>query len=166
MKFASKTVTPEKFLVTLQTNATKVYLDSDAPAVAQIAPHATDAAVEQIQFDQNTERRAEKVRSAKEARSFQIRRQFIKIMPGWLRAKLLQQPENTTIEDYCFFARKQLSIHILCKTDDSSMDAFRERGPSVTDTLVTAQKKLSTSQEALDKRLNEMSKNSTSETLP
>ena len=79
-------------------------------------------------------------------------------MPGWLRAKLLEQPENTSVEDLCTFARKQLSIHNLCKTDDSVMHAFSEMGPSVTDTLVTALTKLSTSQEAMDNRLNEMSK--------
>ena len=38
------------------------------------------------------------------------------------------------------------------------MDAFSEKGPSVTDTLVTTLTKLSTSQEAIDNRLNEMSK--------
>ena len=38
------------------------------------------------------------------------------------------------------------------------MDAFNEMGPSVTDTLVTALTKLSMSQEAMDNRLNEMSK--------
>ena len=78
-------------------------------------------------------------------------------MPGWLRAKLLEQPENTTVDDLCNFARKQLSIHNLCKTDDSVMDAFSEMGPSVTDTLVNALTKLSRSQEAMDSRLNEMS---------
>ena len=51
-----------------------------------------------------------------------------------------------------------MSIHNLCKTDDSVMDAFSEMGPSVTDTLVSALTKLSMSQEALDNRLNEMSK--------
>ena len=71
---------------------------------------------------------------------------------------MIEQPENTTVEDLCVFARKQLSIHNLCKTDDSVMDAFSEIGPSVTDTLVTAVTKLSTSQEAMDNRLNEMSK--------
>ena len=81
-------------------------------------------------------------------------------MPGWLRAKLLEQPENTIVEDLCTFARKQLSIHDLCKTDDSVMDAFSEMGPSVTDTLVTALTKLSTSRETMDNRLNEMSKKS------
>ena len=38
------------------------------------------------------------------------------------------------------------------------MDAFSEMGPSVTDTLVTTLTELSASQEAMDNRLNEMSK--------
>ena len=158
MKFDSKTDTPENFLVTLQTKATKAYPDPDPPAVAPIDPHAADRAVEQTRFDQDTARRAEIIRSAQEARSVQIRRQFIKNMPEWLRAKLLEQHENTSVEDLCVFARKQLSIHNLCKTDNSVMEAFSEMGPSVTDTLVTALTKLSTSQEAMDNRLNEMSK--------
>ena len=78
MKFDSKTDTPENFLVTLQAKATKAYPDPDSPAVAPIDPHAADAAVEQTRFDQDTARRAEIIRSAQEARSVQIRRQFIK----------------------------------------------------------------------------------------
>ena len=83
-------------MVTLQTEATKAYPDPDPPAVAPIDPHAADAALEQTRFDQDTERRAEIIRSAQEARSVQIRCQFIKSMPGWLCAKLLDQSENTT----------------------------------------------------------------------
>ena len=166
LKFESKTDTPEIFLVTLQTNAMKAYPDRDPPVVAPIDAHAADAVVERTLFDQETARRAEIRRSAQETRSSQIRRQFIKNMPSWLRAKLLEQPENTSVEDLCVFARKQWSIHNLCKTDDSVMGAFNEMGPSVTDTLVTALTKLSTSQEALDNSLNEMSKKSKNKTLP
>ena len=104
-----------------------------------------------------TQVRAEITRSAQEAPSVQIRRQFIKNVPGWLRAKLLWQPENTTVEDLCNFAQKQLSIQILCKTYDSVKDAFRETGPSVRDTLFTTLTKLSTSHEAIDNRVNETS---------
>ena len=82
MKFVSKTDTPENFLVTLQTKATEAHPDPDHPAVAPIHPHAADAAVEQTRFDQDKARRAYIIRSAQEARSVQIRRQFIKIMSG------------------------------------------------------------------------------------
>ena len=158
LKFDSKTDSPENFLVTLQTKALKAYPDPNLVPVAPIDGAAADAAAEQTRFDQETARNAEQLRSAQEARSNQIRRQFIKNMPGWLRAKLLEQPETTPVEDLCTFARKQLTIHNLCKIDDSPMDAFSEMRPSVTDNLVTALTKLSTSQEALDNRLNEISK--------
>ena len=82
MKFDSKTDTPENFLVTLQTKATKAYPDPDPSAVAPIDPHASDRAVEQTRFDQDTARCSEIIRSAQEARSVQIRRQYIKNMPG------------------------------------------------------------------------------------
>ena len=97
-KFDSKTDRPENFLVTLQTK-TKAYPDPDPLAAAPIDPHAADAAVEQTPFDQDTARGAEIIRSAHEARSVRIRRQFIINMPGWLRAKLLEEPETTTVED-------------------------------------------------------------------
>ena len=157
LKFDPKTDNPEFFLVTLQTKALKAYPDPDPPAVALINGAAPDAAVEQTRFDSDTARRAEVIRSAQEARATQIKRQFIKNMPGWLRAKLLEQPETTSVEDLCIFARKQLSIHNLCKMEDSPMDAFSEMGPTVTDTLVNALTKLSQSQDAMDNRLNEMS---------
>ena len=51
-----------------------------------------------------------------------------------------------------------MSIHNLCKTDDSAKDTFNEKGPSVTDTLVTALTNFTTSQEAMDNRLNVKSK--------
>ena len=59
MKIGSKTDTLEIFLRLLQTKATKAYLDPHPPAIAPNDPHATDAAVEQTPFDQDTVRRAE-----------------------------------------------------------------------------------------------------------
>ena len=70
----------------------------------------------------------------------------------------MEQPENTTVEDLCIFAREQLSIYNLCKVEDSVMDAFSEMRPSASDTLVTALTKLSHSQETMDNSLNKMSK--------
>ena len=142
LKFDPKSDNPENFFVTLQTKAIKAYPDPDPPAVAPINGAAPDEAVEQTRFDSDTARRAEIIRSAQEARATQIKRQFIKNMPGWLREKLLEQPETTSVENLCLFAREQLSIHNLCKMEDSLMDAFSEMGPTVTDTLVKALTKL------------------------
>ena len=110
LKFHSKTDTPENISVTLQTDATKAFSDSDPAAVAPIDPHAADAAVEETRFDQDTARCAEITRSAPEARSVQIRPQVTKNKRGRLRSRLLEQPETTTVEDFCFLARKQLSV--------------------------------------------------------
>ena len=122
-------------------NATVVVLlsigTSRSGFIGCLKPHAADAAIERTQFDQDTARRAEIIRSAQEARSIQIRRQFIKNMLGWLGGKLLEQAENT-VEDFCIFVRKELSIRKLCKTDDSVMDGFSGMGPSVTDRRVMA----------------------------
>ena len=83
MQFDSKTEMPEIFLVTLQLKAMKAYPHPDPPAVAPIDGHAADAVVEQTGFDQETALRAEILRSAQEARSIQIRRQFIKKL-AWM----------------------------------------------------------------------------------
>ena len=99
MKVDSRTDTAVKFLVTLQTKAVKAYPDPNPPAVAAVDELAPDAAAEQIRFDQVTPRRVDLIRSAEEARSLKVRRQFIKNMPGWPRAKLLEHPENTTVID-------------------------------------------------------------------
>ena len=85
--------------------------------VAPIDLHAADAAIEQTGVDEETARNAEQLLSSQEARSTQIRRQFIQNMPGWLRAKLLEQPKTTTVEGLFIFARKQLTIHSVCKFD-------------------------------------------------
>ena len=159
MKFGSKADTLEIYLVTVQRNAVQAYPDPAPPAVAPIDARAADAVVERNRFDQETTCRAEIIRLAQETRCTQIRRQSVKNMPGWLRAILLEQPDKTSVEDLCVFARKQLSIHNPCKRDDSVMDAFIGMGSSVTDTLVTALINLSTIQEAMHIRLNEMSKN-------
>ena len=65
---------------------------------------------------------------------------------------------ETSVEDLCIFARKQLSIHNLCKIGESPMDAFSEMGPRVTISLVNALRKLSHSHEAMYNQLNELSK--------
>ena len=115
MKFDSKTDTSENFLVTLQTKATQAYPYPDPPAVAPIDAHAINAAAKQTLVHQDTGRRAEILRSAQEARSVQDRRQFIKNVPGWLRAKLLEQPEKTTVEDLCILRENNCQFIIFAK---------------------------------------------------
>ena len=114
LKILSKTDILEDYFVTLQTKTMKIYPDRIYPAVAPNIAHALDAAAERIRFDQDTACRAEVLRSAQESRSLQVSCHFVKLMPGWLRARLLEQPENAPVEDSNIFARKQLnSCHFM-----------------------------------------------------
>ena len=71
-------------------------------------------------------------------RNNQIKRFFVKSMSSWLRAKLLEQPDNATVDDLCLFARRQLTIHNLCKTDDYADGAFSEMSSTVSENLLNA----------------------------
>ena len=65
-------------MVTLQTKALKAYPYLNLVPVATIDTHAADAAIEKMRFDQETARNAEQLLTAQNARSTQIKRQFIK----------------------------------------------------------------------------------------
>ena len=83
--FEPKTDNPESFsLVTMQTKVVKDCPDPNLLAAAPIDARAPYAVIEKTR-NQDTARRAEIIRSAK-SRSVQIRRHFIKNMPGWLRS--------------------------------------------------------------------------------
>ena len=81
-------------------------------------------------------------------------------MPSWLRAKRLEQPHNTAIEDLCLLARKQLTIHNLCKMDDYSDGAFKEGSSTITENLANALSKLTQTQEAMENKMNALAKKS------
>ena len=91
----------------------KAYPKANPSAVAPLDARTADAAAEQIRFDQKLERREKMICSAQEARSAPIKSQFIKNLHTWLRAKLLKQPENNTVEKTSIFAGEQSSIHNL-----------------------------------------------------
>ena len=135
----------------------KAYPQPNLSAVAPLDAHTADATAEQTQFDQTLERREKMICSAQEARSAPIKSQFIKNLPPWQRAKLLKQPENTTVEKTSPLQDNSCQF-IISETDDSVIDALTEMVPSGTDTLVSALRKLSEIQGAMDVRLNEMSK--------
>ena len=102
MKFDPRTYTPENFWVTLQTKPKKAYPDPDSPPACPITTYATNPAVARTPFDQESASQRKK-RSAQQARSVQIRQNFVKNKPVWLCAKLLEQLENITLEDFSVF---------------------------------------------------------------
>ena len=136
-KFDTKTDTPENFLVQLQALAKKAYPTPVIPAVAPIDAHAADAAVEAARFATETATNVTTLAEAETFKNNQIRRVFIKAMPGWLRSKLMDRPAIDTIHDLCTFASRQIAIRDMCRKDDYPEDGFNQIENPVSDTLIT-----------------------------
>ena len=146
-KFDHKKQTPEQFLVKIQNLAKLAYPEAVNPAVAPVDP-ALDAAAENARVEQANRENEERTRFHQRERQRQVRRLFIRSMPNWLRIKLLEKPEDTTVEDLCTQARKTLILHKLCPIDDWSRDAFSEINPSdLTVNLASAIADISTKME-------------------
>ena len=157
IKFDTKTDTPENFLVTLQNMALRAYPDP-TPAVVPPADPAIDADDERDRIEAANAENAQNLLFAQREREHQIKRYFKKCMPSWLRAKLLEQPETTTVEDLCLLARKQLTIHNLCKIDDYGEGVFSEMSSTISENLVTALSKLTQTQESMENKVNALTK--------
>ena len=121
-------------------------------------PEAYPNGANQAAIDAVDARNAQALLFAQQEREHQIKRFFKKCMPSWLRAKLLEQPDNTAIEDLCLLARKQLTIHNLCKMDDYSDGAFNEVSSTITENLVNALSKITQTQEAMENKMNALAK--------
>ena len=165
IRFDSKTDTPENFLVTLQNMAQKAYPDP-TPEIVPPADPALDAGDERDRIAAAEARNEEALRFAQQERNHQIKRFFKKCMPSRLRAKLLEQPDGTTVDDLCLLARRQLTIHNLCKIDDFGENAFSEVSATVSDNLVNALTKINQTQENMESRINELSKKVESQLSP
>ena len=165
IRFDPKIDTPENFLVTLQNMAQKAYPDP-TPEVIPPADPALDADNERNCIEAAEARNEEALRFAQQERNHQIKRFFKKCMPSWLRAKLLEQPDTATVDDLCLLARRQLTIHNLCKIDDFGENAFNEVSVTVSDNLVNALTKIYQSQENMESRINELSKKVDSQLSP
>ena len=111
--------------------AIQAYPDPVAAPVHPADP-ALPAADEAARIAAANAANAQNLLFAQTERENYIKRYFTKSMPGWLRAKLLEQPENT-VDDLCLVARKQLTIQNLCKTDDYAEGAFSEMSQTVTE---------------------------------
>ena len=156
--FDPKTDSPENFLVTLQNLAVRAYPDP-IPNVVPAADPALDAGAEAARIAAANAVNAQKLLFAQTERDHQIRSLFVKSMPSWLRAKLLEQPDNVTIDDRCLFARKQFTIHKLCKMDDYADAAFNEViSSTINENLVNSMSKMSQIPESMKNQASELSR--------
>ena len=158
LRFNPKTDTPENFLVNLTKKAQRAYPTPDLPAVAPIDPAiiGAPAAAEAARFHRETAQRQERIDAVHDNRNEQIKRLFIKGMPGWLRSKLMEQPPATTVQELCNLTKKQITIREICRKDDYPEDGFNEINDKVSEKLISAITKMSTNQEKMEKQLNEM----------
>ena len=91
VRFDPKTDSPENFLVSLQNMTLKAYTDP--------MPEAYPPGAEQAAQDAVDARNDENLRFAQPERQNQTKRFFKECMPSCLRAKLLEQPDNATVEN-------------------------------------------------------------------
>ena len=123
MKFNHKTESPEEFLVKLQNLALKAY---PTPADQPVAPVDAHVPNDPDRFDRETRQNQNRRNFLQMERERHIIRLFKKAMPNFIRLKLLEEPEDATIQELCTKARQKLILRELCPVDDWSRDGFNE----------------------------------------
>ena len=156
LKFDSKLQTPEEFLVQVQTLALQAY-PNPIPEPVEPANPADDAAeIARVANENNAN--AERQRFADLERERQVKKICKRAMPNWIRAKIFDKPETMTIQELCTLARRCLVFNQLCPTDDWSRSTFNEVQPGITENLVSALTKMSQTQENVENKVSEITK--------
>ena len=150
MKFNYKTESPEEFLVKLQNLALKAY---PTPVDLPVAPVDGAVANDQDRFDRETRENKNRRNFAQMERERHIIRLFKKAMPNFIRLKLLEEPENATIQDLCTKARQKLILRELCPVDDWSRDGFNEMSSENSEKVLSVLTKMSENQTTLENRI-------------
>ena len=93
------------------------------PNVVPPVDPGLDTTAEAARVADGNAENAQNLRFAQTERASQSKRLFKKSMQSWLRAILLEQPDNTTDED--------LTINNLCKMDDYADEIFNEMSSTI-----------------------------------
>ena len=151
MKFNHKTESQEEFLVKIQNLALKAY-----PTPVDIAVPQVDGDVpnDQDRFDRETRENQNRRNFAQMERERHIIRLFKKAMPNFIRLKLLEEPEDATIQELCTKARQKLILKELCPVDDWSGDGFNEMSSENSEKFLTVLTKMSENQNSLENRFD------------
>ena len=75
-------------------------------------------------------------------------------MPNFIRLKLLEEPEDATIQELCTKARQKLILRELCPVDDWSRDGFNEMSSENSEKFLTVLTKMSENQNSLGNRID------------
>ena len=150
-KFNHKTESPEEFLVKLQNLALKAYpIPVDKPVTAVDG----DVPNDQDRFDRETRENQNRRNFSQMERERHIIRLFKKTMPNFIRLKLLEEPEDETIQELCTKARQKLILRELCPVDDWSRDGFIEMSSENSEKFLTVLTKMSENQNSLENRID------------
>ena len=147
MKFNHKTESPEEFFVKLLNLALKAY---PTPIDIPVAPVDGDVPNDQDRFDRETRENQNRGNFAQMERERHIIRLFKKAMPNFIKLKLLEEPEDTTIQELCTKVRQKLILRELCPVDDWSRDGFNETSSENSEKLLTVLIKTSENQISLE----------------
>ena len=107
----------------LQNLALKAY---PTPVDIPVAPVDGDVPNDEDRFDRETGEKQNGRNFSKMERERHIIRFFKKTMPNFIRLKLLEEPEDATIQELCTKAKEKLILRELCLVDDWSRDGFNE----------------------------------------
>ena len=151
LKFNNQTDSPEEFVVTLQTLALKAY---PPPVDLPVEPLIEEVENDQQRVDREHRANQNTRNFATMERDRHVIRLFKKAMPIFISLKLLEEPENVTIQDLCTKARQKLIFRELCPVDDWSRDGFKEMNNDNTDKFLNVPTKMSENQTSLEKKLN------------
>ena len=75
-------------------------------------------------------------------------------MPNFIRLKLLEEPEDETIQELCTKARQKLILGELCPVDIWSRDRFKEMSSENSEKFLTVLTKMSENQNSLEHRID------------
>ena len=151
MKFNHKTESAEEFLVKLQNLALKAY---PTPVDVPVAPVDGDVPNDQDRFDRETRENQNRRNFSQMERERHIIRLFNKAMPNFIRLKLLEEPEDATIQELCTKARQKLILRELCPVDGWSRDRLNEMSSENSEKFLTVLTKMSENQNSLENRID------------
>ena len=137
MKYNQKTMTPDIFLVKLQTLAKRALPD---PVPQPVEPPNQDN--DQDRFDREDRENQNRQQFAIQERGWLVCRLFKRAMPNWIRTKLLEQPADAPVRDLCDIAGRLMVFNTMCPSDDVTQDSLNEVSPDITNNLVSALSKL------------------------
>ena len=138
-------------MVKLQNLALKVF---PIPVVIPVALVDGDVPNDPDRFYRETRENQNRRNFSQTERERHKIRLFKKAMPNFIRLKLLEEPEDATIQELCTNARQKLILRELCPVDDWSRDGFNEMSSENSEKFLTVLTKISENQNSLENRID------------